>query len=597
MNAETRNCQNCKKDFTIDSEDFDFYKKIDVPPPTFCWKCRAMRRMAFRNFRYLYQRECAATGKKIYSIIPPEAPMPVYDRDYWISDAWNPMDYGCEYDFTKPFFEQFKELFYAVPATTILNQNAVNSEYGQGISVKNCYMCFDAGYAEDSAYGVTLQKSKQCFDTINCKLCELCYYVINTTSCYKTFFSRNCTSCEDVWFSQDCVGCSDCFGCAGLRNKKYHIFNKPYSKEEYKRKLEEFQIHSSTGIEKSRALAESVWLSHPVRFRHGIKDTGCTGDYIFNSSQLRNCFFANEAQNCANSQSIIYNPIRDCADITSSGIDVELDYEVVGSGLGINRTCFALDCITALESQYIIYCRNVRNCFGCVALNDKQYCIFNKQYSKEEYESMVPKIIEQMNNMPYKDSKGRLFKYGEFFPPEISPFGFNESQGYEYFQISKEETEEMGFKWRIPEKRSYAVTKEPEKIPDTISEVGDGITKDIIRCEHDKTGKHPFKCAPNCSTAFRITHQELRFYRQMNLPLPKLCFNCRHSERISWRNPPQLYKRKCMCAVRQSANGVYKNQAKHLHHNGQCPNEFETSYAPNRPEIVYCEQCYNNEVA
>ena len=29
---------------------------------------------------------------------------------------------------------------------------------------------------------------------------------------------------------------------------------------------------------------------------------------------------------------------------------------------------------------------------------------------------------------------------------------------------------------------------------------------------------------------------------------------------------------------------------------GKCTNEFETSYAPERPEIVYCESCYQKEV-
>jgi hypothetical protein len=27
-----------------------------------------------------------------------------------------------------------------------------------------------------------------------------------------------------------------------------------------------------------------------------------------------------------------------------------------------------------------------------------------------------------------------------------------------------------------------------------------------------------------------------------------------------------------------------------------CNNTFETSYAPERPEIVYCERCYQGEV-
>ena len=57
-----------------------------------------------------------------------------------------------------------------------------------------------------------------------------------------------------------------------------------------------------------------------------------------------------------------------------------------------------------------------------------------------------------------------------------------------------------------------------------------------------------------------------------------------------------MWHRKCTCAGEKSENSVYTNTAQHFHENGHCPNEFETSYAPERPEIVYCEQCYNAEV-
>jgi len=46
---------------------------------------------------------------------------------------------------------------------------------------------------------------------------------------------------------------------------------------------------------------------------------------------------------------------------------------------------------------------------------------------------------------------------------------------------------------------------------------------------------------------------------------------------LKFRNPLRLWTRQCM---REG-----------------CPNTFETSYAPDRPEIVYCEQCYLKEVA
>src|SRR3989338_7300352 len=116
-NMETKNCQNCKQDFTIEPEDFSFYEKIKVPPPTFCFDCRAQRRMMFRNERVLYKRPNNAPGKEeqIISIHRPGTPLTVYDDRTWWSDKWDPLSYGQSYDFSRPFFTQFKELYMAIP--------------------------------------------------------------------------------------------------------------------------------------------------------------------------------------------------------------------------------------------------------------------------------------------------------------------------------------------------------------------------------------------------------------------------------------------------------------------------------------------------
>jgi hypothetical protein len=94
----------------------------------------------------------------------------------------------------------------------------------------------------------------------------------------------------------------------------------------------------------------------------------------------------------------------------------------------------------------------------------------------------------------------------------------------------------------------------------------------------------------------------------MNLPLPRLCPNCRHYQRIKQRNPLKLWHRKCNCqgeygvsdsGIKNQESGIkYKNTAEHIHHKmtEHCPNEFETTYAPERPEIVYCGECYIKEV-
>jgi len=109
------------------------------------------------------------------------------------------------------------------------------------------------------------------------------------------------------------------------------------------------------------------------------------------------------------------------------------------------------------------------------------------------------------------------------------------------------------------------------RLPDNIKDVDESVVGKIIGCAH-KGG-----CNEQCSTAFKIIPSEFNFYKKMNFTLPRLCPNCRHYHRLKQRNPFKLWHRKCM-------------------HEG-CTNEFETSYAPDRSEIVYCEQCYNSEVA
>ncbi|PIR68730.1 hypothetical protein COU48_02340, partial [Candidatus Nomurabacteria bacterium CG10_big_fil_rev_8_21_14_0_10_03_31_7] len=68
MQSETKNCQNCKKNFTIEKEDFNFYEKMKVPPPTFCPECRSQRRMTSRNERVLYKAVCDLCKKNIISM-------------------------------------------------------------------------------------------------------------------------------------------------------------------------------------------------------------------------------------------------------------------------------------------------------------------------------------------------------------------------------------------------------------------------------------------------------------------------------------------------------------------------------------------------
>ena len=581
MNQETKQCQNCKKDFIIEPDDFAFYEKMKVPAPMWCPDCRMIRRMLFRNERTWYRRKCDATGENILAVFAPEKPYKVYKQDYWRSDAWDPLDYGREYNFLKPFFQQFNDLFVKIPHPNLIQKNIVDSDYSNNVlNMKNCYFVASVDGAEDCAYcfGAVL-RAKNSFDLHQSTDTEYSYELIDCQKSNKLFFSQYCDSCLNSWFLYDCRNCSNCFGCVGLRNKQYYIFNRPYSKEEYHKELEEM-FGGYTNLMMAKEKFNNLKLQVPRKFASIIKSENVLGNDITNS---RNCYRCFDLRNDVENERYVFRSFdhsRDGADAYGAWNGAELFYECLS--ITAQRVIGSSYIWGGFDIQYSHNCFDCNNIFGCIGLRNKSYCILNKQYSKEDYEALILKIVGHMR---------KTKEYGEFFPPSIAPFAYNETVAQEYFQTTKEKALANGFNWRDPEEKQYKITRQADNLPENIKDVSDEIMNDVIGCVHKG------KCNEQCAAAFKIIPLELQFYRQFGVPLPRLCPSCRHGQRLALKNPIKLWHGKCQCSGQKSENRVYKNTAKHFHGDNPCPNEFETSYSPDRPEMVYCESCYNNEVA
>ena len=571
MDSGKRACQNCKQEFVIEPDDFQFYEKMKVPAPTWCKDCRMMRRMMWRNERVLYKRKCDATGVDMVSLIAPDLPYKVYEASYWRSDKWDAMSYGRDFDFSKPFFVQFNELFTEIPHPNLVQKNVVDSDYSFGLNLKNCYWVGGADGAEDSAYLFSpIAQVRDCFDLHSVNNVEHCYDSVDIEKSSGLRFCQNCVGCSDSYLLYDCRNCINCFGCVGLRSKNFHIFNKVYSREEYTKELERLAPNTSDGLQQAKQKFNELKLVTPRKYASIQKSERVTGDDILNSKDCINCFGAkNDTQNCKYGFRLI--GVKDGQDAVIAWGSSEQFYEVVS--ITSQRTICSYVAWGGFDIQYSYDCYDCNNIFGCVGLRNKAYCILNKQYTKEEYEALAPKIVLQMQEIKFKDTMGRTYSYGDYFPPEFSPYSYNETIAQDYFPKTKEEVLKLGFKWREPEEKHYK------------------IGKDIYECEH--LGK----CNDHCATAFRIVPQELQFLKKMGLPLPHLCPPCRQAERIRLKNPLHLWHGTCQCAGAESKNEVYKNTIKHSHGASQCANEFETPYDPNRKEIIYCEGCYNAEIA
>ena len=529
------------------------------------------------------------------SLYCPDSPYIVYCSPCWWADSWDAGEYARDYDFSKPFFQQFHDLMIAVPKQATYITKSVDCKYSDAVTnCKNCYLNFGSYIAEDCLYCNTAIMSKSCVDSDLGINMDHAYETYNSDAVYNTKFVWFSEECMDSSFLFDCRGCSNCFGCVNLRNKKYHIFNKPYSKKEYFEQMKYWDMGDYKKVLEAKIRFQDLYSLIPRRFARITNAVHVTGDNIKNTKNCQTCFATtNGVENC---KYIFLGGLnlKDSYDVGFMGESSELLYEGM-SGLHVHRSSFFKGASESLDIEYCDQARSTRKLFGCAGIQDKKFCILNRQYSEKGYDVMVEKIKKHMDEMPYIDESGHEYKYGEYFPSKLSPWAYNESTAYQWFPLKKEEALARGYSWEDREKRDYKTTVRASDLPDHIKDVPDSIVEEVIVCRHSEKLAHSAGCEDLCTTAFKIIPEELQFYRAMNIALPRACFNCRYYERISLRNPPKLWHRQCQCSGAQSSNNIYQNTAMHAHGDQPCSTKFETAFSPDRKEIIYCGRCYQGE--
>ena len=568
MKKETKMCQNCKGDFTIDPDDFSFYEKIKVPPPTWCPPCRMTRRLAYGNSWGVYFRNCDKCGERTLTMYRPENPAKVYCDPCWWADDWDGTEYGIDYNPEKNFLEQWRELRARTPhfAKDAVYTSLKNCEYTNAIAFsKNCYFSFWLDYCENIYYSAFLNNTKDCIDIFRAYKSDLCYESVGVGHCSRIYFSNECDNCIDVWFSRNCYGCINCFGCANLRNKSYMIFNVKYSNEDYFKKMEEFKLNTRSGLSKMLEKTSAFWQKLPYREYTGNSlNLNVSGDYLYESKNAKHCYMCSGLEESKYTQLVSVPKATNCMDYYGWGNSADLIYECSICGEDISRLKFSYGIFSSgLDSEYCGFCIGAKNNFGCANLKRKQYCILNKVYPKEEYEKLKAKIIEDMNNNPYIDSLGRVYKYGEFFPPEFSLFPYEDSNASKFVKKSKEQALKEGYNWQDKIENTYEKTITGDDLPETIEEANDKVLDEIIECT-------------SCRKAYRIVKDELNMYKKINIPLPNKCPRCREERRFSLINKPTTEN--------------FTNCAK-------CKKEIMTMYDLSLEKIIYCEKCYQQEVS
>ncbi len=498
---------------------------------------------------------------------PPEAPYTVYCSECWWSDKWDPLDYGRDYDFSRPFFEQLNEHLHKVPIRGL----AVTKEVMELSSFtnhcdhsKNCYLIFYSDYNEDCEYGFYLARSKNLLDCSVGFESENCYDDCHLFRSNRVYGSEgNVTHSLDCAFLRDCENCTECFGSANLRNGSHVFFNEQLSKEEYKKRLSAIDLGSYRSYKEYKNKAEESWKKFPPQPIYNEFTTNSTGSYVFESKNCKECYDVAFAEDSKFLMLIKNASVKDSYDYVDWGEGAERIYEAITVGKNVKDVRFSQDVHASHRVEYSKSCMASSSLFACSGVRSKEYCVFNKRYSKEDFEVLRAKIIAQMDEMPYAGKDGALYRYGEFFPMELSPHDYNDTFAHMFYPLKKEEAVKRGLSWADYAPSEYKTTRDSEDLPDHIRDAEDDILNEVIKCE-------------TCSRGYRISGQELAFLRHHNLPLPRRCPFCRIEEKVKrWVSQMTLGERKC----------------------DKCGTIFETNYrtAQDAP-VIYCKPCYIKEI-
>lgn len=527
-------CKQCGVAFASSEKEIEAVKKFDVASYEECPDCRNKRRLIFRNERNIFRNVSAKSGKRIISTYPESSPFKILDQDEWWSDEFDATIYDKTFDFNRSFFEQFRELQLVVPRWARMFVNCENSDYtNNSAGLKDSYLTFSSYDSEQLYYCMRVMSSHCCLDCLNVRYSQFCSNCVECKNCYGVHYSQMAGNCRDSLYLYDCKNCNDCILSAQLRNKRYVILNKQYSREEYERlkglflkKMVEDRESVLILFEnlKKKILHRALWIQN---------SENSIGDFINDSKNVYNGFYVSECEDCANIYDCHKN--KDCFDNLANEKS-ELAFEC-DTSYELYNAKFCSYTVTASDVVYCDQCINIKNCFGCVGLKKQRYMILNKKYSKEDYAVMVSRIGDCMR---------KTGEYGKPFPSMLSTFSYNLSAAQTMYPLKKDQALANGYLWH----------EEGENL----NQSGEN-SDNILICE--ATGKK-----------YRVLTQEFEFYKKFGLPLPRICPEEGYRQMCLLMRPKKLLDSRCAI----------------------CGGAIKTVYSQGRGYRVVCEKCYVGKV-
>ncbi len=419
------------------------------------------------------------------------------------------LDYGKEYSAQESIFVQLHDLMKEIPLSATISQMAwENTDYADTV-VGSSHAYVSAAVINECSWVyysyVVFDYCKDVFDSLRVgSYSEDVYNSSGILKSSKIFYSRFINNSSNIRFSANLTGCHECIACSNLENMSYCIKNKQYAKEEYQAEKKRILEHKGS--------FEKIIASLPTTStNYGSENV--QGNHIINSTNVQNGYYANRLENGRNVICVWWeDQEKNFYDMFDAGVHSSDMYANEWSWVYSNNIYCSSQVERSSNIFHSYYLVNCSYCFACVWLQNRQYCILNKQYEKEEWEEKVHEIFVEME---------QRWELGSFFPASMNPFYFNDTWASLIEEFEKDEivsewylrrNEEIKVdipQWmEIVELENLSQYEWREEIGwEKKRVINPEILKKVIR---DQKGN-----------VFRVIKQEYDFLMKYSLPLPR----------------------------------------------------------------------------
>jgi len=544
-----RVCALTGEKWVMDEEEISWFKRFNVSPSPYSRKVRMWHNAAFYSgYQWWWNKHCY-TNEPVLTYVHPASGIKVLPDKEWFAKDFS--EINLVYSSDRTFFEMFRELQLGIPVNATRNtkepENSIastslgdtNSFFVAGCRSKDCLYCMDCLDAENSVDSSAGNNLSECFSISHSSRLSRCQFI---------FESFDCMNCG---FLFDCRNCEFCFGATNKRNKKYLLFNKQLTKENWEAEMAKINLGSYQQLEETKKKFidlienEAIW---PNSF--GDQTQNCTGDYLNKCSNCVMSFYGNNAHD----NYYCYGIYDASGNAFSTVIPGDNNYQT-GVGSGSSNCKFSISTMRCDDLEYSLNCYDCEHCFGCVGLRHKKCHIFNQPYSEEEYWQKVDEL------------KCKMLERGEYGRPIPMNFSFSyfpESGPVIYFGAEISDWEKLGMKkFEASAEGAYGESRMAGKEIVSVDQLPDDI-KDL---NPDEWLSRPI-ADPVTGRPYSLLKPEIEFYKKYNLAAPRKHFTSRIIDLMMLMNTGWLETKrcqKCQKEVTVAINRTFRNKRAFCH--------------------------------